>query len=233
MVKEADSSLASQGTLSEVSYEHLTAPWKVVSIPRSGSGLMVNLRGRRIRRRTVSVANVKLSHLRPADLRHEFEVEFAHAFWRPDFGLAEASTAGCPVYTLRDSKAARGKSDAWAWEYRCRYQDGAESHWSTVDEAKDSFTPLQLDVFHAMRGVYQAADCRPRPDIIPSKGERRAASREETLTRHSVGTQVKREFADDVGQLTAFKGLAYDSSEAFGQIRSPDGDWEKLNSQKM
>ena len=53
----------------------------------------------------------------------------------------------------------------------------------TEDEVKDSFTPLQLDVFHAMREVCQVADCSPKPEGIPSKGERRAASREEVLTR--------------------------------------------------
>ena len=81
---------------------------------------------------------------------------------------------------------------------------------------KGSFTPLQLDVFHAMWEVYQVADCRPKPDGIPSKGERRAASREEALTRQPVGTQVRRVFADDMGEPTAFMGMRYDSIEPFG-----------------
>ena len=51
------------------------------------------------------------------------------------------------------------------------------------------------------------ADCSPKPDGIPTKGERRAASREETSTRQPVGTQVKREFADDMGEPTAFTGM--------------------------
>ena len=103
----------------------------------------------------------------------------------------------------------------------------------TEDEVKDSFTPLQLDVFHAIWEVYQVADCSSKPDGIPSKGERRAASREEALTRKPVGTQVKREFADDMGEPTAFTGMVYDPNEPFGRVRSPDGVWEELDSREM
>ena len=55
--------------------------------------------------------------------------------------------------------------------------------------------------------VYQAANCRSRPDGVPPKEERDAASREEALTRHPIGTQVKRDFADDVGRLKVYTGL--------------------------
>ena len=103
----------------------------------------------------------------------------------------------------------------------------------TEDEVKDSFTLLQLDVFHGMWEVYQVADYSPNPDGIPSKGERRARSREEALTRQPVGTQVKREFTDDMGEPTAFTGMIHDPNEPFGRVRSPDGGWEELNSQEM
>ena len=150
MVKEADSSSARQGMHLKLSHDHWTAPWKVVSILRPGSSLVVNLNGRSIRGRAVSVANVKPFYLRPVDLRHEFEDEFAHAAWGADLGLAEASTAASPVYTLLDHKAVQGMRDTWSWEYRGRYEDGVESQWLTEDEVKDSFTLLQLDAFHAM-----------------------------------------------------------------------------------
>ena len=103
----------------------------------------------------------------------------------------------------------------------------------TEDEVKDSFTPLQLDVFHAMWEVCEVADCSPKPDGIPSKGKRRAASREEALTRQPIGTQVKREFADDIGEPTAFTGMVYDPNEPLGRVRSPDRGWEELDSQEM
>ena len=103
----------------------------------------------------------------------------------------------------------------------------------TEDEVKDSFTPLQLDVSHSMWEVHQVADYSPKPGGIPSKRERRAASREEALTRQPVGTQVKREFEDDMGEPTAFTGMVYDPNEPFGRVRSPDGSCEELNSQEM
>ena len=67
------------------------------------------------------------------------------------------------------------------------------------------------------------ANCRPEPDGIPSKGERRAASRQ------PVGTQVKREFRGGAGQLKVFRGLR----RAILAIRYPDGDGEELNNREM
>ena len=142
MIKEPDSLLAGQGVHAKLSHDHWTAPRKVVGIPRLGPSLVVNLNGHSIGRRTVLVANVKLFYLRPVDLRHEFEDVFAHAAWGPDLGLAEASTAALPVYTLYDHKAVQGKVDIWSWQYRGRCQDGAEYQRLTKYEAKDSFTPL-------------------------------------------------------------------------------------------
>ena len=155
----------------------------------------------------MSVANIKPFYLRPVDLLHEFEDEFAHAAWGSDLGLAEAFTLASLVYTLFDRKAVQGKGVTWSWEYRGRFQDGAKSHWLTEDEAKGSFTPLQLDVFHATWETYQTVDCRPRPDGVPSRGERDATSREEALKLHPVGTQVRRECVDGMGQAMAFTGV--------------------------
>ena len=71
--------------------------------------------------------------------------------WSGDLGLADTSVVAVPLYTLVDRRVAHGtgSSSAWAWEYQGRYQDGALSPWLTEDEASDSFSPLQLDVFHA------------------------------------------------------------------------------------
>ena len=45
---------------------------------------------------------------------------------------------------------------------------------------------FQLDVFRAMWEVYQATYCRPRPDSVPSEGERGAESGEGALIQHPV-----------------------------------------------
>ena len=76
-------------------------------------------------------------------------------------------------------------------------------------------------------------DCSPKPDGIPSKGERRAASREEALTRQPVRTQVKKEFTEDMSEPTAFRGMVYDFNEPSERVRSPDEGWEELKSQEM
>ena len=181
----------------------------------------------------MSLAKVKPFYLRPVDLRYEFEDEFTHAAWGPDLGLAEASTAASPVYTLFDHKTVQGKGDTWSWEYRGRYQDRAKSQWLTEDEVKGRSTPLQLDVFHVMWETYQTIDSRLRPDGVPSKGERDASSREEALKLHPVGTQVRREFADGMGQAKAFTGVIYYFNEPYWRVRYPDGDWEELNGQQV
>ena len=44
----------------------------------------------------------------------------------------------------------RGEDGPWTWTYKVINVDVIESHWLSEEEAKDSFTPLQLDVFHAL-----------------------------------------------------------------------------------
>ena len=39
-----------------------------------------------------------------------------------------------------------------------RYQDGTTTSWLTEDVVRDSFSPLQLDVFHAMWEDYHGQD---------------------------------------------------------------------------
>ena len=65
-------------------------------------------------------------------------------------GLAEPATVEAPVYTLFDRRTVQDGRKPWVWEYRGRYLDGQESHWMSEEEALDNFTPLQLDVFHAL-----------------------------------------------------------------------------------
>ena len=137
------------------------------------------------------------------------------------------------MYTLFDRKEVQGKDDTWSREYRGRYQNGAESQWLTGDEAKDSFTLLQLDVFHAMWETYKTVECRPRPDGVPSKGERYATSREEALKLHLVGTQVRWEFVDGMGQAKAFTGVIYEFNEPYGRLRYPDGGCEEQKYQHV
>ena len=67
------------------------------------------------------------------------------------------------MYTLIDRKAVMGQSNAWKWRYKERFVDGTESQWLSEEEARHSFTPLQLDVFHGRWETYHGGECQARP----------------------------------------------------------------------
>ena len=121
-----------------------------------------------------------------------------------------------------------GDTPTWTWEYQGRYQDGALPPWLTEDEAGDSFSPLQLNVFHAMYEDYYGADAAPRPAGPLARGRRDVASREQALQLFPIGTQIGREFADREGHLKAFRAAVFDYCDPYWRVEYPDGDWEGL-----
>ena len=233
MGKESDSSLNSQGTHPKLLHDHYTAPWLVTQVIRPGQTVEVTLNGRRIRKRTVSAASVKPFYLREKQLRHQFEDEFSHMAWGPDLGLTDVSVAATPLYTLLDRKAVRKPNDTWSWEYKGRFQDGSESEWVDENEVKNSFTSLQLDIFHALWEVYHEPSRRPRPTQGPSKEDRDALRREEALRKYPVGTQVRRGFADAAGKVKESEGVVFDFQNRYWRVRHRDGDWEELNEREV
>ena len=96
----------------------------------------------------------------------------AHLAWGADLGLAGISTVAVLLYTLTDRQAVGSPGGAWEWQYKGLYQNGTESEWLQEEEVRDSFTPLQLDVFHALWETYKGQDGRPRPESESSKGKR-------------------------------------------------------------
>ena len=233
MVKESESALNSQGTHPKLLHDHFTAPWSVTKMIIPGQSMEVTLKGRRIRRRIVSTANVKPFYLREKRLRHQFEDEFSHMAWGADLGLADVSVAATPLYTLLDRKAVRKPNESWKWELRGRFQDGTESEWIDEKEAKDSFTPLQLDVFHALWEAYHDTSVRPRPAESLRKDDRDAIRREEALRKYPIGTYVRRGFADATGKIVESDGVIFDFREPYWRVRHPDGDWEELNEREV
>ena len=233
MVRESDSSLGTQGTHPKLIHDYYTAPWVVANVLRPSQSVEVILKGRRVRKRVVSVASVKMFHLRRKDLRHSFEDEFSHLAWESDLGLADISVAASPLYTLFDRRVVHKNSHVWNWEYRGRYQDGSASDWIDEEEALNSFTALQLDVFHALWEAYHATSFRPRPPEAPDKSERDALARESALKRHPIGAKVRRGFADGVGRVKEDTGVIYDFSAPHWKVRYPDGDWEELNEREV
>ena len=168
-------------------------------------------------------------HLRPDDLRHDFENEFAHLAWGVDFELAQPSIVASPMYTLIDRKTEMGQGNAWKWRYKGRFVDGRESQWLSEEEARDSSTPLQLDVCHALWETYHGAECRARPTSTLTRKERDGIDQEQALKQHPVGTVIRREFADAEVNKMRHLSKVFDYKSPYWRVRYADRDWEELN----
>ena len=156
--------------------------------------------------------------------------------WSPDLGLIEDSVVAVPLYTLtnrRVTQGAGGGTTAWAWEYQGKYQDGTLSSWLTEDTVRDSFSPLQLDVFHAMWEDYYGPEIAARPPGSPSRGKREVATREEALSKFPLGTEVARELMDKEGNVILSRGRVCDFYDPYWRVEYGDGDWEELTRREL
>ena len=110
---------------------------------------------------------------------------------------------------------------------------GSETEWLQEEEVRDSFTPLQLDVFHTLWEAYKGQDCRPRPESAPSKGERDTELRARAIRNFPGGTQVGRpcEGTDSVSRIAVRR--VCDFQAPYWRVRYPDGDWEELSRRKI
>jgi len=234
LVRETPVSLHRDSYHPKLAHEHFTGPWKVINVLLDRLCFTVQLNGRRIRQRRVVAADVKPFHRRPEHLELPFEDEFAHLLWSADFGLADNSVTAVPLYTLTDRRVGKGKggTGSWAWEYRGRYQDGVQSDWMTEDEVRDSFSSLQLDVFHATWELLNP-DAATRPPGEPTRGEREVESRERALEMFPRGTVVGRVFADAEGRSKTFKARVYDYCDPYWRVEYSDGDWEELTKREV
>ena len=222
LVREADSTTYREGLGKKLLHEKWTGPWRVDEVVQRGLSVVVVMQGRKIRKRTVSTAWLKPFHVRPLHLRHTIADEFAQYAWKVDFGLTAPSTVAHPFYTLVNRKEVTSDTGVIRWEYRGRYQNGTESTWVSESEALDSFTPLQLDVFHALWTLYH-------PETSPATGsvsKKRPAplSRSDALGLFPIGTPVYRCFdhgAEMVGQV-------YDYLQPYWRVRYPDNNWEEM-----
>ena len=181
--------------------------------------------GEKKRSRTVSVASLKPFYRRSSDLRHPIGDEFAQIAWGADLGLKEDSVAAAPMYTEIDRKNMVSKTGIARWECRGRYLDGVSSDWVTEAESLDSFTPLQLGTFHALRNLNPPdAD---RTQTTARAKQRTLLSSRETLTLYPIATTAARFHV--VGDKRIDRaGQVYDFCSPYWRIRFPDNDWEEL-----
>ena len=226
LVREMESTIYREGVSRKIQHERWTGPWTVEEIGQIGLILKVVMQGRKVRARTVSTADVKLFHVRPPDLRHPMADEFAQFAWTSDLGLKSPSTVANPFYTLVDRRRVTSSKGVERWEYRGCYQRGTDSRWVSEVEALDSFTPLQLDVFHAQWNLYQ-----PLPDAAtppPSKKRCFALPRSTALELFPIGTPTYRSSGS-----TEMLGQGYDYHTPYWRIRYPDNNWEELSRREM
>ena len=229
LVREADSTFRSDGVNQKLAPEIWTGPWTVTAVITPGLCFRVVLNGRQERVRRAAASHIKPYHVRPPRLRHDFGDEYAHFAWGPDLGLAADSTIASPLYTLVDRFSVGHVNGTSEWKYRRRYLNGSESHWLTESECLNSFTPLQLDVFHALWELYHPPDYRPRPQPKVSRSERFAADPREGLIGSSGGNDVVwREFADQEGRIQRCRTEVYDYKTPYWRVRHGDGDQEEL-----
>ena len=201
MVKEADSALHNDCVHVKLTHERWTGPWTVTAVITSGLCYRVTLQGGRERVRRAPASHIKPHHLRPPVLRHDFGEKYAHFAWGPDLGLGAALTLALPPYTLVNRCTIRLPNGFWEWRYRGRYLNGALSGFITERECLDSFSPAQLDVFHALWELYQPSRHRPRPAAKLTSSERLAANRTHALLEVPIGTVVWRNFTDRQGRI--------------------------------
>ena len=227
LVKEAESVMAREGIHHKLAQEHWTGPWEVTEVALPGLSYIVTMKGRGIGRQRAALANIKMFHSRPDDLRHDFENEFAHLAWRVDFGLAESSIVASPMHTLIDRKAVMGQGNAWKVSIQGTFVDGTESQWLSGEQARDSFIPLQLNVFCALWEMFHRAECQARPTSTLTRKERDGIDREHALKQHPVGNVIWRESEDADGNKKRHLSKVFDCKSPYWRVWYADGDLEE------
>jgi len=186
------------------------------------------MQGRKVRARTVSTADVKLFHVRPprSPAPDGRRICTVCVDFRPGVEITLHRSQPVLYIELVDRRRVTASKGVERWEYRGRYQRGTDSRWGSEVEALDSFTPLQLDVLHALWNLYQ-----PLPDAAtppPSKKRCFALPRSTALELFLIGTPTYRSSGS-----TEMLGQVYDYHTPYWRIRYPDKNWEELSRREM
>ena len=112
------------------------------------------------------------------------------------------------------------------WAYKGRYQDRSESSWLSEVDVLDSFTPLQLDVFHTLWNLYYPST--PSTQLAPSRKTNSHLERVRALQVFPIGTRGVKSF-----QRQEQEGQVYDYLDKKWRVRYPDSDWEELTRREM
>ena len=228
LVKEADSTLHNDCVHVKLTHERWTKPWIITSMITPGLCYRVTFPGRRERVWRAAASHIKPYPLRPPPLRHDFGDEYAHFAWGHDLGLGAASTLAPLLYILVGRCTIQLPNGSWEWIYRGRYVNDSLSGFTTKSECLDSFSPMQLDVFHVLWELYQPPHHRPRPAVKSTSSERLAANQAHALLEVPIGTVVWRDFTDQKGRIQRCWAEVYDYKTLYWRVRPADGDWEEF-----
>ena len=220
LVRELDSRLGLEGLGSKLVHEKWTGPWTVRELKSEGSSATVEMNGRSKRHRHVTAADIKPFHARPPHLRHSIGDEFAMQAWDADLGLTRDQGDTAPLYTLLDRRRVSSPEWTFKWEYTGKCQDGKKSAWLSEPEALQSFTPLQLDVFHAIWDLYVVQGPKPL------RKRKRRYSKSKALAKFPLGCQIC--FQKD-GLL--IKGIVTDYARQRWKVRLENGDHTSFNAE--
>ena len=109
---------------------------------------------------------------------------------------------------------------------------GIQSNWLNAREVKR--TPLQLDIHHALWGLYHGADRRFCPPGVPTRGQRGTASRAKDRDALLIETKVRKKFSDLRGRRKEFISELRDFfSDLHWRSKCLGGNWEELHRQKL
>ena len=96
------------------------------------------------------------------------------------------------------------------------------------EEALDNFTPLQLDVFHALWDLLPP-NKSPRPAESSSTEQRDKEIRDKALQEFPVRTRISKPFIDGMGKERIFEGRVCDFQDGYWRVEYTDGDRENLS----
>ena len=193
----------------------------------TGQSVEVELRGRKTRKRTVSTSTLEPFTVRPLDLRHSIEDEFAQYAWEADYNdpPSHLDRPATPLLrTLGERRERTAPTGSLRWEYRGRFQDGTLFTRLPEDQVLQSFPPLQLDVFHALWNFYRPVLLRKPPPT----NSRRGLSLAEVLQFYPIGTRFNKMFGTEEQP-----GQVFDYHAPYWRVRYPNNDWEELSRSEL
>ena len=101
--------------------------------------------------------------------------------------------------------------------------------WLSEEAALDSFTPLQLDVFHALWDLYHTADTPLCPE---ARARNQSPSNKDPLRRFPIGTPVAKKFMYPSGSRIV-RGQVFGYRSPWWRVRYVDADWEEMSATEV